>query len=79
MTPLIALSEFEIIEGGKIKTDSSIIKEATRRMFQQNKVKEIDYEDVIDPFELMLVLNDIVNETNLKKGNKNASNGELQP
>ena len=51
---------------------SLFLYEALNRINNKRQFKEIENEDVIDPFELILMLNDVLNDLNNKKGNNNA-------
>lgn len=55
----------------KIKTNSTIMKTAIGVMRKREQITEEEHEEVIDPFELMLVLNEISNEKE-KRGKWNA-------
>ena len=70
---LISIWDFEILPNKKLKKESLYLTEALNRMMNRNQFHEESYEDVIDPFELMLVLEEVSDDFNNKKGNDNAT------
>jgi hypothetical protein len=71
MQRLISLKDFEIVKNKKMTTKSVIIKEAIRRLRKDKKIQTVDYEDVIDPFELMIECYSVLHDYNKTMGNTN--------
>ena len=71
MNNLIPIYDFKIVKDKKLYKKSLYLTEALNRMFNQNKFHQEDYENVICPFELILMLDEVANDFDNKRGNKN--------
>ena len=72
MTKLISIWDFEILPNQKLNRKSLYLTEALNRMRNRNQFHQEDFEDIICPFELILVLDEVANDFENKRGNKNA-------
>jgi len=68
---LIAIKDFEIVKGKKLNKESKNLQEALKIMKVINKFHEEEFEDVIDPLELLLTLHKLANIADAKRGNTN--------
>jgi len=72
MSNLISIWDFEITPNKKFTKKSLYLQEALKRIKNRNQFKIQEHEDIIDPFELMLTLEEVSQDFNNKKGNDNA-------
>ena len=72
MSKLQRIWDFEITPNKKFSKKSLYLQEALKRMKNRNQFTIREYENMIDPFELMLVLEEVSQDFNNKKGNDNA-------
>jgi uncharacterized protein (DUF2225 family) len=70
MSSLISVTDFEITKGKKFSNKSPIVTKAIRLMKQKRQFKIENNEEVIDPFQLMLVCYDILRQQE-RRGRKN--------
>lgn len=72
MSKLMSIWDLEISKDRKFSKKSLFLVEALNRMKNRRKFHEEDYEDVICPFELILMLDEVARDFDNKRGNKNA-------
>ena len=71
MCPLMNVDELKAVNGNKY-TNSLIVKVAIQRLKKKRMAHHVGYDEVIDPFEMILECHEVLKEINEKMDNNNA-------
>lgn len=71
MNNLISIWDLKIHSDKTLNKKSLFLTEALNRIKNRRQVHFENYEDVICPFKLILTLNEVANDFDNKRGNKN--------
>jgi len=69
---LISIYDLKIHGDKTLNKKSLFVVEALKRMRRRRQFHEEEFEDVICPFELILMLDEVANDFNDMRGNENA-------
>ena len=69
---LLSIFDLKFYSDKTMNKTSLFLIEALNRMKNKRQFHQEEYEDVICPFQLMLILNEVANDFDNKRGNENA-------